>query len=327
MKLICALLLALGWAPVSAGAEQSHLLIVAGLSGDPEHAEVFHQWAVRLVDAAKERYGLADENVVYLGEDPKVDPARIDGRASREEITKALGALARRAAADDPVLIMLIGHGSSGARFNLPGPDMSAAEFARLLQPIRSRRLAFVNAASASGSFVSPLAAPGRVVVTATRREAEQYATLFGGFFIEALAGDAADMDKDQRVSFLEAFNYARRTVEEAYKREGLLATEHALLDDNGDGEASAEPGPNAADGPLAASIRLGVGAARTAGVAADPALRALYSERDELEARVAALKLLKASMDPARYAKELEQLLTELALKSRVIREKEAKP
>jgi hypothetical protein len=326
MKIVLPLLIVSMWA-ATAAAQQSHVLIVAGLSGDPEHAEVFHKWSSRLVDAAKQRYGVADANVVYLAEDPKVDPGRIDGRASREEITKAFEALARRAAPEDPVLIVLIGHGSSGARFNLPGPDMTAAEFAKLLQPIRSKRLAFVNAASASGSFVAPLAAPGRLVITATRREAEQYATLFGGFFIEALAGDAADMDKDQRVSLLEAFSHARRATEEAYKREGLLATEHAVLDDNGDAEPSPEPGPNAADGQLAASIHLGVGAERAASLPADPGLRALYAERDELEARVSALKLLKASMEPARYARELESLLTALALKSREIRDLEHKP
>lgn len=326
MKLICALGITFIWC-APAAAQQSHLLIVAGLSGDPEHAEVFHQWAVRLADAAKERYGLPDANVVYLGEDPKVDPARIDGRSSREEVTKALGALAERAGPDDSVLILLIGHGSAGARFNLPGPDMSAADFAKLLQPFRSKRLAFVNAASASGSFVAAIAAPGRVVVTATRREAEQYATLFGGFFVEALAGEVADLNKDRRVSLLEAFNYARRAVGEAYEREGLLLTEHAVLDDNGDAESSADPGPNAADGPLAASIYLGGEAARTADLPADPALRTLYVERNELEARVAALKLLKTGMDPARYAQELERLLTELALKSRAIRQLEDKP
>jgi hypothetical protein len=279
------------------------------------------------VDAAKARYALADENIIYLAEDPKLDPARIDGRSSREQVTKALGALAQRAAPEDAVLILLIGHGSPGARINLPGPDMSAADFAKLLEPIRSKRLVFVNAASASGGFVAPLAAPGRVVVTATRREAEQYATLFGGFFVDALAGDAADMDKDGRISLLEAFSYARQAVAQAYEREGLLATEHAMLDDNGDGEPSPEPKADAADGRFAASLHLGGSAARAAQLPSDPGLRALYVERDELESRVAALKLLKGSMEPGRYAAELEGLLTELALKSRAIRQMEEKP
>ena len=58
----------------------------------------------------------------------------------------------------------------------------------------------------------------------------------------------------------------------------------------------------------------------------ADPKLRALYVERRELERRVEGLKLLKDSMDPAKYASELERLATELALKTRQIREIEGK-
>jgi hypothetical protein len=317
--------LLLAWALAAPAAAAPHVVIVAGLAGDPEHGEVFHKWALRLIEAARAD-GVPDANIVYLAEDPTIDPSGIDGRSTREAVAKALGDLAGRAGEDDPVLILLIGHGSSGARFNLPGPDMSAAEFAKALQPLRSKRLAFVNTASASGGFVSSIAGPGRAVVAATRREAEQFATIFGGFFVEALAADAADVDKDRRVSLLEAFTYAKRAVEEAYEREGLMLTEHAVLDDNGDAEPSVDPTADGADGRLAAAIHLGTGVGPAASLPADPALRALYFERNDLEARVGALKLLKPSMDPARYAADLEQLMTELALKSRAIRQLEEK-
>ena len=72
--------------------------------------------------------------------------------------------------------------------------------------------------------------------MTATRNGAEQYNTLFGGYFVEALTSETADTDKNKRISVLEAFRFAKGEVAKAYEREGLLATEHALLDDNGDG-------------------------------------------------------------------------------------------
>ena len=57
-----------------------------------------------------------------------------------------------------------------------------------------------------------------------------------------------------------------------------------------------------------------------------DPTVRALYEERRDLERRVEGLKLMKTGMEPARYASEIEKLLTELALKSQQIKNAEGK-
>jgi hypothetical protein len=186
-----------------------------------------------------------------------------------------------------------------------------------------------VNASSASGPFIDGLSSPGRTIVTATRSGAEHFTTLFGGFFIDALTSEAADADKNKRVSVLEAFNFAKTEVARAYEREGLLATEHALLDDDGDKEGSAAPtntGSDAKnkDGKVAAVVSLGV--AGDDGLPTDPKLRALHVERRDLERRVESLRLLKESMDPAKYSAELEKLVTAIALKTREIRAAEGK-
>ena len=178
----------------------------------------------------------------------------------------------------------------------------------------------FVNTSSSSGPFVEELSAPGRTIITATRNGAERFTTLFGGYFVEAFSTDAADADKNKRLSMLEAFQYAKSEVARAYEREGLLATEHALLDDNGDKKGSQDPTPTGSEGRLAAALSLG-SAANAAPLPDDPALRALYLERRELERRVEALRLLKDSLPPAKYASVLERRVTDLALKSREIR------
>jgi len=208
------------------------------------------------------------------------------------------------------------------AKFNLPGPDMTPAEFAPLVAKLRSKRLVFVDTTSASGPFVEALSGPGRVVLTATRTGAEKFATLFGGPFVDAFATEAADTDRNGRVSILEAFEYARKQVAAEYQRNGLLQTEHALLDDNGDKEGSMEVGGQAKDGQIAATLSLG--STRAEAALATEQLRALYAERQVLERRIESLKLLKAGMDPEKYSAELEKLATELALKSRQIREAE---
>jgi hypothetical protein len=270
--------------------------------------------------------------MAYLVDAPIEGDARVTGRASRDEIGKAIDGFAKQAGAEDVVFIMLIGHGSYDGRdskFNLPGPDMAAADFNLILKRLPTKQVVLVNATSASGPFIDGLSAPGRTIVTATRSGAEHFTTLFGGYFIDALTSDAADADKNKRISVLEAFNFAKTEVTRAYEREGLLATEHALLDDDGDKEGSATPtttgsDPKNKDGKVAAVVSLGV--AGDAGLPADPKLRALHVERRDLERRVESLRLLKESMDAAKYSAELEKLATAIALKTREIRAAEGK-
>jgi hypothetical protein len=308
-------------------AQGSHVLVIVGLGGDHENAERFHRWASVIVDAAKDRYGLPPGSIVYLGEDPARDKARISGRSTRETIKEAVAQLASQARPGDRVLIVLIGHGASAtgeARFNLPGPDLSAADFARLAGRFAAQQVVFVNTASASGGFVAELSGKDRTVITATRTDGERNQTRYGEFFAEALSTAEADLDKDGRVSMLEAFTWARRRVVESYERDGQLLTEHAVLDDNGDGKGTDEPGQPGGDGTVARSLFLSAGANQAAsGADADPETRALVEKRQALEDRIAALKASKDQADPAAYANELEQLLINLARTNAAIKER----
>jgi len=308
-------------------AQTSHLAVIVGLAGEPEHGEAFGRWATTLVDAAG-RLGVEPQNVIYLAEKTEADPERITGRSTKEEVTRAFERLAASAGPEDVVFIVLIGHGTFDgkvAKFNLPGPDMTPADFAPLLKRLKSRHLAFINTASASGPFMETLAGDGRTIVTATRSGTERFATLFGGYFVDALAGIDADADKNRRISVLEAFTWAKREVANAYEREGIMRTENALLNDSG-GEGSPDPKADGAQGKTAAVLSLGTDAAGDP-LPEDPKLRALHQERRDLERRVEALKLMKGAMPADRYASELEKLAIELALKTRQIREAEGKP
>lgn len=309
-SILLGMLVAVG-VSTNASAQSTHMLIVVGLAGDPEHGELFKKWGTTLADTATQKLGVAKDHVTLL----------TDAAATRDGVVKAFGALAA-AEADDTVVIVLFGHGTYAnktAKFNLTGPDMTPQDFEPLLARLKSKRVVFVNTASASAPFVEALSGPGRVVVAATRTGGEMFATLFGGPFVEAFSNDSADSDHDGKISILEAFEYARKTVAASYQREGLLPTEHAILDDNGDKEGSMEPGREAKDGQSAAV--LAIGSLRQQALPADEKVRALYAERSQIERRIEALKLLKSGMDPAKYESELEKLATDLALKTRQIR------
>ncbi len=315
-----ALTLVLWAAAATPAAGQGYLVVVTGIAGDAPSRASFHEWASALAAAAP-RLGLPDSHVIYLSE----NPTRTATRSTKANVERTLRAIAARAGPDDPVVLVLIGHGSDRGepQFNLPGPDLSAAELAALLSGFAARRVAVINTASASGGFVPVLSGPGRIVITATKSGHERNQTRFPRYFVDALTGDGADTDKDGSVSLLEAFLFARRGVAREYESDRRLLTEHALLDDDGDGAGTADPGPDTADGALARTIVFGRVAVAAAS-ADDPLLARLYREKGELERRLAALRQRKAAMAAEAYERQLEELLIALAENGRAIRERE---
>jgi hypothetical protein len=315
-------------------AAETYLVIIGGLGGEPAYRERFHQWALAMREAATERYGLSDDRIWYLAEKPDLDPQRIDGKSNRESVAQTMASIAEQVRPGDQVYILLIGHGSfrdGESRFNLPGPDLTATDFARLLEPFSAQQVVFVNTASASGDFVKTLSGEDRIVVTATKSGVERNETAFGEYFVQAYAGEGADVNKDEYVSVLEAFEYARGRVSRVYEEGNRLQTEHAVLDDNGDGlgthDSSSEG--EGVDGAVAVSAFLAGGSGgrtREQAVVEDPELAELYRQVRALEDRVEGLKGQKDGMSSDLYMEELEKLLLELAQKNREVKELEQK-
>ena len=305
------------------------VLIVTGVAGEPQYADQFFTQATTMIDALKTRFGVPDSDVVYLAENPARDAAKIKAASTKENIERELTALGARSKTGDVLLVMLIGHGNGDgttSKFAIPGPDITANDFARVLDGIGGPTIAVVNAASASGGFVAALSGPNRVIVTATKSDMERNETRFATYFIQAYSSDVADTDKDGRVSVLEAFDYARREVARAYDSEHHLLTEHAQLDDNGDKKGTAAPDAKSADGSLARRVFLGgkAGSVAAAAHAAsnDPRVAALEREKDSIETKLDSLRRRKASMDSTAYEKALEDLLVQLAEKNKAIRD-----
>jgi hypothetical protein len=298
----CLALLSLSAAPV-ARAQQVHVLIITGLSGEPQYRARFLATAATLADTAKRRWGVADSSLIVLGEDPALDRAHIQARSTREEVAQAFLRLSRRVAPGDILLVFLNGHGAGegpNSRVNLPGPDPTAADFSTWLSGFTRQTVVFVNAASGSGDFVPILAGRGRIIVSATKTAIERNETIFARPFVRGLTGSEADADKDGRVSVFEAFDYAKKEVARLYEVDNKMLTEHAVLSDSA----------------LARTVAFGGARGST-----DPRVIALVAERQELEAQVAALRGRKAATDSATYERELERLLLLVAEKTQAIR------
>jgi len=308
---LCAIfcLALLGVARTQSSDERS-LILVIGAPGEPEYAESFSNSAT-LWQSAALKGGLQTRLIGQSCGQRETD---------REELLDTLTNEAAKPSGE--LWIVFIGHGTydgRSAKFNLRGPDVTAAEVAAALKPCR-RPLAFIQCASASSPFLAALSGSNRVVITATRSGHEINATRFASCMAGAIADPAADLDKDGQTSLLEAYLKASRDVAQFYKDRGRLQTEHALLDDNGDGlgtpadwfegvrAVKTPANGKSVDGVRAHEMFL-VRGGEEAKLA--PEVRA---RRDELEQKLSALRGRKSQLNQDEYYRQVETIVLEMA-------------
>jgi len=295
------------------------LVVVVGAAGEEEYGVQFRRWGTQWVDAAH-RLGW---KVTAIGLQSTGEDREEKAASDRERLLETCRSQAGNAPDDlSPVWLVLVGHGTYQqeiANFNLVGPDLAAGELAASLADSK-RPWVIINCASASAPWLQQLGGPNRILITATRSGDEQNFARFGGYLADAVGSDLADLDHDDQISILEAFLYASGQVAKFYQQEARIPTEHALLDDNGDGRGTpaeffrgtllrgaAEDGMTP-DGPLA-SIRI----VRRTGLA--PAVSPQQQQSiDQLLLQVNELRAQKETLAEEDYFQQLELLVRELA-------------
>jgi hypothetical protein len=297
-----ALLLAIACALALPARAASFYVVVAGLGGEPDYEQ-------RFTAAAK------DLDRIFKASGPAAHVYTLTGaQATASQLTERMSDVARDAKADDDFTLILIGHGSFDGveyKFNLAGPDVTAAQIATMCDRIAARRQLIVDTTSASGGALQFLVRPGRAVIAATKSGTEKNATVFARYWVEALQDPAADTDKSDSISAMEAFTYAAKKTAAFYDSQKRLATEHAVFNDVGKGEPVREAGNG--QGTLMASFTL-LRLSTSQQAANNPAKRALLDRKDELEQKIDTLKYQKAAMDPEDYKQQLTGALVELA-------------
>lgn len=279
-----------------------YYVTVAGLGGEPDYEQRFTANA-RDLDKLFKDSGSGAHVYTLTG-----------AQATKAQLTETLMSVAHDAKPEDDFVLMLIGHGSydgTDYKFNLVGPDITAAELAGFCDRIPARRQLIVNATSSSGGSVAVLEKPGRGVIAATKNGTEKNATVFARYWVEALQDPTADIDKSDSINAMEAFQYAQRKTAAFYESQKRLATEHPVFEDAGKGEPVRDASKN--EGVLLTNFTvLRIGAAQKQ--ASDPAKQALLHKKEDLEQKIDALKYQKAAMDPAEYKQQLTEVLVELA-------------
>lgn len=313
---------------------QTQALVVTGLGAEDKYHQLFMSLGDRLTTALHGRFALPDSNIVWLGEDSANTISKSTlyrGRSTAENIRAEIDRMVARSKPGDQILIVLIGHGSGDGedtKFNIPGPDLTARDFRAILDHFAAQRVAFLDLTTASGDAIAVLSGPNRIVITSTKSAYERNESQFARFFVDALdKPGAADVDKDGRVSLLEAYRYAATETRRSYSNDERLMTEHAQLDDDGDGKGTNLPdGRGAGDGLMSRRFFIDAGAVEARLAASDPRLAKLYADKFAVEDRIDALKQRKASMAEDAYYAELEPLLLALARTARDIRRMEGR-
>ena len=281
--------------PPENGRAQTRMVVVAGLGGEPDYARAFAQHG----DVSARHAEAAGATVTLLTAEA----------ASGEAIRDAIEAIARESNETDTVVVQLIGHGTFDGehyRFNVPGPDPTAADLADWLKPVTAKRQLAVIATSASGAAQETLQREGRAVITATRHGRERNASLFAGFWVEALNAPAADLDKDDRISADEAFRFAEREVASYYEEQQRIATEHPRLEGDAGTFILARTAP---EEPV------------------EPASVHLVSRVEELTGAIDALRADRRVLSDDDYFTKLQELLLELAKVDRELKAKRQDP
>jgi hypothetical protein len=303
-----ATILALGLAAALLFAVPAHAAVyyvtVAGLGGEPEYVQEFTSLAMDL-DKLLKSSG-SDVHVYTLtGAD-----------ATRAHLSETLTQVAAEAKPDDDFVLTLIGHGSFDGveyKFNLVGPDITAADLAALCDRVPAKRQLIVNTSSASGGSVAALERHGRAVIAATKSGTEKNATVFARYWVQALHDPEADVDKNDAISALEAFRYATSRTAAFYDAQKRLATEHAEFEDTGLHDPVRDASTDTGEGLLLSNFTLmRLGVAQKA--YADPAKRELLARKEELERQIDTLKYQKAAMSLDDYKSQLTEALLELA-------------
>ncbi len=289
-------------------------VIISGSGGEDAYSERFDAWGQRLRRVLIDRCDHPAANVLLVNETGE----NADGNSSIKGIRNVFRSLSERVTPGDDVFVFLIGHGSyrrQVGKLNIPGVDLTAEDLDGFLKMLSAQRIIVVNSASMSAPFVNVLSRDGRIICASTRSTDQRNATQFMRFFVQALEDGSADQNRDDRISVLEICTQASSLTDAWFLSEGLIATENAILDDDGDGLGTRLSDVGAGDGMLAdrcflRNFRIPKGAS--------PALVAAYGKAiDEVQALVKK----KATMDSAAYYQLLERELVKAAKLNREIK------
>lgn len=228
------------------------MLLCCGLPGDDRHREQMTEACQRIIASSKTVLGVRPEHLVVLAGDEEMQTAlqndhATTGLCTRETMIDSLAEAAGDLGPADAYWCLLIGHShpyGAESQFNVSGRDINQSDFAKAASAIQCREQVFWLTQPISGFWIGPLARPQRIIVTATEADLEFTGTEMPYALAAVLSGESEDqsledIDGDGTLSLLDLYLATSLEVTSRFRAIDRLQTEHAQLDDNGDGRGS----------------------------------------------------------------------------------------
>ena len=332
---ICLFFISLMGSTVSVSASEGVLILVNGAAGDDVYTAKFKQISSTWESIAKQAGFLCQVVGPNYNDESSKPFEALDSAVSKlvgSPVTEAQSGSVNTNDKDrlrnaletlDPneggvCWLVYVGHGSFDGKnswMNLRGADVSDQELGSWIKPFR-RPMTLVFGSASSAPMMKSLAGDNRTIITATRNGNEKSYCYFGEYLGKAFMDPDADLDLDDGISILEAFLFASKQTAQFYEENRRMLTEHAVLEDTGDGiglQASQFEG-------LQSKSRSREGFLSRGTYLIPPEEETGYSaewlfERDQLEIKLLSLKEMRSTLSSEEYSLRLENILIELAL------------
>ncbi|MCQ4294138.1 caspase family protein [Pseudomonas stutzeri] len=216
---------AIGALPLSSPTQELYTLTVAG----DGRQSVFMREADYVQKLLAERFAAHGQLSLVNHRDHLTDRPL----ATRENLARAIRALAERSGEEDLIFLYFTSHGSADHELVLNQPrlsldDLPAADLAQLLAPLAGRNTVLVISACYSGGFIEPLKNEHTLIMTAARADRVSFGcseqsdfTYFGrALFAEAL---------QETDDIVQAFTLATAKVAEREQADDYQASEPQL--------------------------------------------------------------------------------------------------
>jgi hypothetical protein len=234
----------------SKSAGRVYVLIACGHPGDETHEVAFAASVTKLHTGLINNFGVREQDITVLfGEAESTFRAESNSTSkwitsssecTRETLETAANQLTKSVRPVDQLWVFALGHSHHDRGktwFNLVGPDVEQAAFAKLFANVKADRQLFAVTMPASGFYIRALSRPNRIVLTATEADLEINETIFAHSLADVVADPKLlpDADDDNRITAFDLYLATATHVAMQYAKQEFLSTEHALLDDNAD--------------------------------------------------------------------------------------------
>jgi hypothetical protein len=219
--------------PVATAAGSRWVVILVGIPGDAGYEQKYKETADNWERSFSQDWKIPAGQIIR----PKTP-------LTAASIEPTLADLAKKLQPEDSLWLLTLGHGDhdgNQARFHVSGRDPTGEDWPRWLADFHCREQVLWLTHSSSGWLVKPLSKPGRVVIAATEAAEEINETEFPQALAKVLQSPPKDVDvnSDGQVSLAELFTISVKETNARFAADKRIATEHAQLDDDGDGRGS----------------------------------------------------------------------------------------